>query len=87
MLGRPRILSLSPTRLINSIKHDQSCKILYLFCSMFSDYKKGSNAVASYTKVYDNVLQHQLNIDTVASRKFEVLGTRDFISKYQKFEF
>ena len=30
MLGKPRILSLSPTRLINSIKHEHSCKILYL---------------------------------------------------------
>ena len=28
MLGKPHILSLS-TRLINSIKHEQSCKILY----------------------------------------------------------
>ena len=30
MLGKPRILSLFPTRLINSIKHEHSCKILYL---------------------------------------------------------
>ena len=30
MLGKPRILSLSPTRLINSIKHEYSCKILYI---------------------------------------------------------
>ena len=29
MLGKPRILSVSPTRLINSIKHEHSCKILY----------------------------------------------------------
>ena len=28
-LGKPRILSLTPTRLINSIKHEHSCKILY----------------------------------------------------------
>ena len=34
MLGKPRILSFFPTRLINSIKHEHSCKILYLikFC-------------------------------------------------------
>ena len=31
MLGKPRILSLFPTRLINSIKHEHSCKILYIF--------------------------------------------------------
>ena len=31
MLGKPRILSLFfPTRLINSIKHEHSCKILYV---------------------------------------------------------
>ena len=30
MLGKPRILSLSPIRLINSIKHEHSCKILYI---------------------------------------------------------
>ena len=30
MLGKPRILPFSPTRLINSIKHEHSCKILYL---------------------------------------------------------
>ena len=29
MLGKPRIVSLFPTRLINSIKHEHSCKILY----------------------------------------------------------
>ena len=27
-----------------------------------------------------------LFVNTVESRKFEVLGTRDFISKYRKFE-
>ena len=30
MLGKPPILSLFPTRLINSIKHEHSCKILYV---------------------------------------------------------
>ena len=30
MLDKPRILSLSPARLIISIKHAHSCKILYL---------------------------------------------------------
>ena len=31
MLGKPRILFFfSPTRLINSIKHEHSCKILYV---------------------------------------------------------
>ena len=29
MIGKPRTLNLSPTRLINSIKHEHSCKILY----------------------------------------------------------
>ena len=29
MLGKPHILSFFPTRLINSIKHEHSCKILY----------------------------------------------------------
>ena len=31
MLGKPRILSFSPTCLINSIKREHSCKILYIF--------------------------------------------------------
>ena len=31
MLGKPRFISFSPTRLINSIKHEHSCKILYLY--------------------------------------------------------
>ena len=30
MRGKPRILSLFPTRLINSIRHEHSCKILYV---------------------------------------------------------
>ena len=30
MLGKPHILSLFQTRLINSIKHEHSCKILYV---------------------------------------------------------
>ena len=30
MRGKPHILSFSPTSLINSIKHEQSCKILYI---------------------------------------------------------
>ena len=30
MLGKPRIYLVSSTRLINSIKHEHSCKILYL---------------------------------------------------------
>ena len=29
MQGKPHILSFFPTRLINSIKHEHSCKILY----------------------------------------------------------
>ena len=31
MLDKPHILSLFPTRLINSIKHEHSCKIFYFF--------------------------------------------------------
>ena len=31
MLGKPRIYLFSPTRLINSIIHEHSCKILYVF--------------------------------------------------------
>ena len=31
MLSKPCILSLSSTRLINSLKHEHSCKILYFF--------------------------------------------------------
>ena len=30
MLGKPRILSLFPNSLINSIKHEHLCKILYV---------------------------------------------------------
>ena len=30
MLGKPRLLSLSLTRLINSIQYEHSCKVLYL---------------------------------------------------------
>ena len=29
-LGKPRILSFSPTRLINSVIHQHSCKIFYV---------------------------------------------------------
>ena len=35
MLSKPRILSLSSTRLINSIKHEHSCKILYILYCLF----------------------------------------------------
>ena len=37
MLGKPRILSLSSTRLIDSIKHEHSCKILYHFQAQFAN--------------------------------------------------
>ena len=30
MLGKPCILSFSPAQFINSIKHEHSCKILYM---------------------------------------------------------
>ena len=30
MLLKPHILSLSPTRLMNSIKHEHACRILYV---------------------------------------------------------
>ena len=48
MHGKPRILSLSPTRLKNSIKGEHSCKILYvkriclqfLFSSVHNMYVK-----------------------------------------------
>ena len=36
MLGKPSILSLFPTRLINSIKHEHSCKILYTVLTVLS---------------------------------------------------
>ena len=36
MLDKPCILSLFATRLINSIKHEHSCKILYLFHFSFA---------------------------------------------------
>ena len=36
MLGKPRILSLFPTNLIKSIKHEHSCKILYKMDCMLS---------------------------------------------------
>ena len=36
MLGKPRILSLFPTRLINSLKHELLCKILYIFFCTYS---------------------------------------------------
>ena len=31
MLDKPRYLSISPTRLINSMKHEHSCKILFFY--------------------------------------------------------
>ena len=39
MVGKPRILSFSTTRLIKSIKHEHFCKILYkLFCCYVGVY-------------------------------------------------
>ena len=64
MLGKPRILSFSPTRLINSIKHRHSCKILYkykqymkseqgctyfIFCTVPADVTE-NRAIASVTE-------------------------------------
>ena len=36
MLGKPRILSLFPNSVINSIKHEHSCQILYFCMYMFT---------------------------------------------------
>ena len=33
MLSKPRILSLFPTRFINSTNHEHSCEILFVCCS------------------------------------------------------
>ena len=67
MLGKPRILSLFPnslaslalylffpTRLINSIKHEHSCKILYVFsnfdtsCFNYSYYCQNISLIDIY---------------------------------------
>ena len=47
MLGKPRILSFFPTCLINSIKHEHSCKILYEL------------TIKNYTVVSDVVVQRE----------------------------
>ena len=47
MLGKPHILSLFPNRLINSIKHEYSCNILYLFSFFFPDLSVGLVTVLS----------------------------------------
>ena len=47
MLGKPRILSLSPTRLINSIKHDHSCKILYIKSAIRHMFKSNIKSVSN----------------------------------------
>ena len=41
MLGKPHILSLFPTHLINSTKHELSCKILYI-CNKGSHHVRSS---------------------------------------------
>ena len=46
MLGKPRIYLFSPPRLINSIKHEHSCKILY-FC--LRRFKGVSVSASSHT--------------------------------------
>ena len=48
MLDKPRILYLFPNSLINSIKHEHSCKILYLFNNANTDGKTpGGGGVAT----------------------------------------
>ena len=49
MLGKPRILSHPPTCLINSIKYEHSCKILYIstVALIFTDEGDSSSVPAS----------------------------------------
>ena len=51
MLGKPRILSLSPTRLINSIKHEHSCKILYFSLDTFVEMSESVGHMTASTDV------------------------------------
>ena len=69
MLGKPRILSLFPTRLINSIKHEHSCKILYLFNFLIIlDIHLGHIAVLA-NQVYRN---HQDSLQTSYHRLYHL---------------
>ena len=43
MLGKPRILSLFPVSLINSIKHEHSCKILMYMFRICSNHRLQTN--------------------------------------------
>ena len=54
MLGKPRILSLFPTRLINSIKHEHSCKILYVFSAVQNERDRISVRRTSYEEFGHN---------------------------------
>ena len=58
MPGKPRILSFSPTRLINSIKHEQSCKILYI-CIKESTRVRSSISATRGAFMYDPLYLHQ----------------------------
>ena len=52
MLGKPpRILFLSLTRLINLIKHEHSCKILYLKVTLIN------------VTLFDNIVHDKFGID------------------------
>ena len=51
MLGKPRILSLFPNSVINSIKHEHSCKILYVITSRVEN-SMDSDQLAFQIRVY-----------------------------------
>ena len=53
MLGKPRILSLSPTCLIKSIKHEHLCKIHYFCCGFLCFLSIPRGDIGSRTVVGD----------------------------------
>ena len=66
MLDKPRILFFSPTRLINSIKHEHSCKILYVQLLLSSFYLVNLYH-SSFKRVFSFRVENSVDPEQMAS--------------------
>ena len=74
MLGKPSILSLFPNSLIKSIKHEHSCKILYVLQAIEGAIGGNSYQHNKVNQWTSNVVEQCLNQLTKLGKPFKYIG-------------
>ena len=77
MLGQPRIF-FSPTRLINSIKHEHSCKILYLKKKPKISGSSAATKFGAKLLIFYSVYKGEKH-ERIRKKTFETLKNKEFV--------